>query len=256
MAHVKLTPEVTGIFKRCKINGNVLCLPPGDLERALYLKVKAALENAGGKWNRFKEGFVFGISGNELKSKLGLILETGVSADKKKDMQAFYTPSELACDVVQKARVSGMSVLEPSAGQGALMKECFAQGATEVHAIEIDPANEKELSLYAPACVEIGDFLGMHPTSVGFFDRVVMNPPFTKDQDIKHVTHAMKFLKPGGRLVAVMSPGWVNSTRRAHQAFHEMVEFHDGEIEEMPAGAFKESGTNIRTVIVTMIKAA
>jgi hypothetical protein len=42
---------------------------------------------------------------------------------------------------------------------------------------------------------------------LGKFDRVVMNPPFDHGADIKHVEHARKFLKPGGRLVAVVANG-------------------------------------------------
>ena len=38
---------------------------------------------------------------------------------------------------------------------------------------------------------------------LGTFDRIVMNPPFTNGDDIKHIMHALKMLKPGGRLVAI-----------------------------------------------------
>ena len=34
-----------------------------------------------------------------------------------------------------------------------------------------------------------------------------MNPPFENGRDIDHVTHALSLLKPGGRLVAIMSEG-------------------------------------------------
>jgi hypothetical protein len=57
-----------------------------------------------------------------------------------------------------------------------------------------------------------------------------MNPPFEKGQDIEHVRHAYDQLKPGGRVVAIMSEGpffrsdkkatefrdWLESRRR-HQ---------------------------------------
>ena len=45
---------------------------------------------------------------------------------------------------------------------------------------------------------------------IGFrcqFERVVMNPPFNKGQDLKHIAHAVThWLRPGGQLVAVMLP--------------------------------------------------
>jgi 16S rRNA G1207 methylase RsmC len=34
-----------------------------------------------------------------------------------------------------------------------------------------------------------------------------MNPPFARQADIHHVNHALKFLKPDGLLVSVMSAG-------------------------------------------------
>ena len=71
-----------------------------------------------------------------------------------------------------------------------------------------------------------------------------MNPPFTKGQDIKHVNHALQFLKPGGKLVAIMAGNdkskWFDSLEWCY------------EIEDVPAGAFKESGTNVATIIVTI----
>jgi hypothetical protein len=34
-----------------------------------------------------------------------------------------------------------------------------------------------------------------------------MNPPFANADDIKHIMHALKMLKPGGRLVAICANG-------------------------------------------------
>ena len=51
-----------------------------------------------------------------------------------------------------------------------------------------------------------GDFLE-HATEVGSFDRILMNPPFSKAQDIGHITRAADMLNPGGRLVAICAAG-------------------------------------------------
>jgi hypothetical protein len=42
---------------------------------------------------------------------------------------------------------------------------------------------------------------------LGTFDRIVMNPPFANADGIKHIMHAMKMMKPGGRLVAICANG-------------------------------------------------
>jgi type I restriction-modification system DNA methylase subunit len=79
-----------------------------------------------------------------------------------------------------------------------------------------------------------------------------MNPPFADQQDIRHVEHALRFLKPGGRLVAIMSAGVSFRQDRQATTFRELVEGCDGTIEPLPEGAFEASGTGVRAVLVTI----
>lgn len=46
------------------------------------------------------------------------------------------------------------------------------------------------------------------------FDAVIMNPPFSRRQDVRHITKAMSMLKPGGRLAAIASAEGANDLRR------------------------------------------
>lgn len=66
--------------------------------------------------------------------------------------------------------------------------------------------------------------------------RVVMNPPFYGRHYVKHVLHALKFLKPGGVLVSVLPAS-------AHYDHKEL----EGRWEDLPVASFAESGTNIPT---------
>jgi 16S rRNA G1207 methylase RsmC len=84
------------------------------------------------------------------------------------------------------------------------------------------------------------------------YDRIVANPPFADGQDIAHVTHALAFLRPGGRLVAIMSSGFTFRQDRAALAFRDLVEERGGTVEELSADAFKVSGTGVRAVLVTI----
>jgi type I restriction-modification system DNA methylase subunit len=86
----------------------------------------------------------------------------------------------------------------------------------------------------------------------GKFDRVIMNPPFANQADIAHVTHALKFLNYGGRLVAIMSAGVSFRGDRKATGFREMVEKLGGVIEPLPEGSFKEAGTSVNAVMVTL----
>lgn len=94
------------------------------------------------------------------------------------------------------------------------------------------------------------DFLAQSPQPQ--YDRVIMNPPFEKQADIKHVLHAHKFLKPGGRLVSVMAASVLFRTNRLTVEFREFIQAKGGWIQELPEGSFKTSGTMVNTVIVTI----
>lgn len=173
---------------------------------------------------------------------------------RKVEFQQFYTPMDLAQRVIGAANIEpDMTVLEPSAGLGALAKAAWASHG-KVTSVEIDRKSCEKLAAnvhvdgFGP--VICADFLQQDPSPT--YDRVVMNPPFTRDQDIAHVRHAAQFLKPGGRLVAIMSGGITYRTRGAAPAFREWVASLGGTIERLPDNAFAESGTNVSTVLVVI----
>jgi hypothetical protein len=80
-----------------------------------------------------------------------------------------------------------------------------------------------------------------------------MNPPFTKQQDIDHVAHAYSLLRQGGKLVAVISSAFTFRENRKSVEFRELVRQH-GHFEHLPLGTFKDSGTEVATVLVTLFK--
>ena len=90
-----------------------------------------------------------------------------------------------------------------------------------------------------------GDFLECF--GLGKFPRIVMNPPFANGDDIKHITHALRCLAPGGRLVALCA----NGPRQSAQ-LRPIVEEHGGTWEELPADTFQAVGTSVRTVLLTV----
>lgn len=85
-------------------------------------------------------------------------------------------------------------------------------------------------------------------------DHIVMNPPFTKAQDIAHVTAAFDALAPGGRVCSIMSRGWQHKTDRKSQEFRELVEAHGKVAIEYEAGQFYERGTMVPTCLVVLDK--
>ena len=92
--------------------------------------------------------------------------------------------------------------------------------------------------------VHPGDFLEQNG-NLGQFDRIVMNPPFENGADIKHIQHAMKMLKPGGRLVAICANG-----PRQQATLKPLAENSGGWYEDLPAGTFASQGTNVNTALL------
>jgi hypothetical protein len=168
----------------------------------------------------------------------------------------FPTPPELATRVVEAAGIeSGMKVLEPSAGTGNIADAAKEAGA-DVDVVEV--SGELRKVLEAKDFTPVADnFLEYKPGEV--YDRVVMNPPFSDSLDSQHVQHAYSMLKPGGRLVAIMSEGSFFRTDKKATAFREWMEELGGVSEKLPEGSFNvaQGGlprTGTATRIVTIDK--
>lgn len=174
-------------------------------------------------------------------------LKSGVAVQVVTAPQLFPTPAELAERVVSLADIAdGQRVLEPSAGTGNLVWAVARAHIADVVAVEINQQLARNLAAAFPDMeTRADDFLQCNG-DLGAFDRVVMNPPFANGSDIKHIEHALGFLKPGGRLVAICANGPRQNERLKPMA----TEWHD-----LPPGTFKEAGTNVATAIVVIDKA-
>ena len=241
---MKRIDEATlAILSRVTVDGNMIKLTCGQLDRKQYLAVNEILELMGGKWTKKVKAHVFPEAPTD---RLESVLLTG-EITQPKQYGYFPTPPAIAKLIIEQACVDpGMTVLEPSAGQGGIA-EHVPQGCT-LDCIELLPDNVAVLERKGYAVMP-GDFLEMDVAPL--YDRVIMNPPFERQQDIDHVLHALKCLKPGGRLVSIMSAGVLFRDNRKTAEFREMVS-SCGRMERLPEGSFLESGTNVNAVMVVM----
>jgi len=248
---VQATPEIIEIISRSVIDEEGLTLPGEMLERKQYEDVDAFLKLAGAKWHKGKKRHLF--KSEAAREKIKSLLTTGELLNEKKLYQAFYTPESIATELARLADIaSGMSCLEPSAGAGAIALAAQAAGAV-VTCCELNPDAVKALETHGFTPIT-SDFLALSPPDYPAFDRVLMNPPFTENQDIKHVLHAFQFLKPGGKLYAIMSPGFTTGDNKTRSNFRAFLADHGRIVQDLPEGTFKESGTNVRTVIVEVTR--
>lgn len=165
----------------------------------------------------------------------------------------FPTPPELVEVMLAAADLApGMTVLDPSAGKGDLVEAaaaagCDARGIELVHTLA-RICQEKGLT------VAQGDFMDADPEIYEPYDRILMNPPFEKGQDWQHVRRAFDWLKPGGRLVAIVSASVAYSPKA--QRFRDWLNTVDHTIEDNDPDAFKGAfrSTGVQTKLLVIDK--
>lgn len=237
------------LLHQCVVEGTVVKLPNIQLDRKLYVEVAKSLELIGGKWKGGKiAGFVFPTDPSEL-------LEQIASSEKrnlKKEFQFFATPDDLADYLVKLAEISETDdILEPSAGQGSIVKAVNRiMPNKKVQCYELMDINRTILSKIPTVDLIGEDFL----TNTLKFDRIIANPPFTKNQDIQHIYKMYDSLNEFGRLVSIASKHWMQSTNKTETSFRKWLEDVNYELYPIEKGAFKESGTMIEVCIIVINK--
>lgn len=247
---MKIPASILAILHAATTDGPNLYLAGQRMDQRKYQRVNEVIEGAGGQWDKYAQAHIFPC---EAAQAIAAILDTGHVTTVREARQAsqyFPTPAAVVARLIELAEIEpGMTVLEPSAGRGAIAEALAARGAV-VDCIERDPEHAAATQQAGVARkVDIADFLAV--PAVPEYDRVVMNPPFTGGADVQHVTHALRFLKPGGLLVAVMSWGvtWGNGSTAEFRA---LVGARGGAVEAVPEKAFAESGTDVDTIIVAV----
>lgn len=165
----------------------------------------------------------------------------------------FPTPKPIAKQAVELLEIDGqMTVLEPSAGKGDL-----AEALQSMHPNAKISVIEKWSKARDILALKGFNVVG-HDALSHFekYDRVLMNPPFEKKQDIIHVMHAFKHnLKPNGRLVAIMGEGAFFRNHKLDADFRDFFEQHGVYNESFKdafkgAGSFRQTGVASRLVVL------
>lgn len=241
---MQIDPDVIDAIRSATADGPALRLN-GQLERKLYERVNLALHAVGGVWHRYKKAHVFTIDAAEAIA--GLLATGEVITDVD---QGFYpTPEPTVERLLDLAELEpGCEVLEPSAGRGAIAEAVAARRAI-VDCVELDAARAEHIRAggYARQ-VTAADFFSVKVERR--YQRVIMNPPFAGRQDIRHVKRALRFIQPGGLLVAIMYGSLTYREDRRTKDFLARVWEARGTLWELPADAFPAVG--VATVIAVI----
>lgn len=253
---------VNEILNTGTIEGNVFKLPPQQLDRKTYESVAKALTGIGGKW---KGGKIAGFEFNNPTWRADLErLCGGESVNIKKEFEFFTTPKSVTAEMFKRIEIwrpaylqtsqtkYHLAILEPSAGDGAILRMLKEiPGRNHIFAVELNNRMEgplNSLGIDGVFCPQ--DFMEFQG---GKFDLIVANPPFSKNQDIKHFMRMFDMLLSDGLLLCVMSAHFTFADDKESVQFREFIN-ENGTYQPLPDGTFKESGTNVRSVLVELIK--
>lgn len=201
-----------------------------DLSRLLNLKKETEQAGARMKGDRHRFARIKGAEAPRTVTAFNLFQTPEALADRMAEMLP-----ELSRDAV---------ILEPSAGLGRLYSAVRRSGFEgRMELVENSPDCMGELYDLTD-----GNNVGLNQKDFLAFacplvDAVIMNPPFKKGLDIKHIMRAVGLVKPGGMVVALC----YNGTRQ-NQKLKPLVDTW----EVLPAGTFKEAGTMAEVVLLTI----
>jgi type I restriction-modification system DNA methylase subunit len=247
---IKISPEILKIIQGSDIDGNKLFLPK-NLDRNVYVAVNKILESIGLKWNRSAKCH---IAEHNVEELIESIINSGEWVDEKKLNQFYATPSSVIDQmlrIVPFARDSEIRILEPSAGAGAILGRLIDEFPNAV--INFCEINEERMKQCIDMNVEpVGENF-LHLSPVNEYDLIVMNPPFSKQQDIDHFLHAFNHcLKSGGFIVSIMPEETFFRDNKKTKSFWKTIRENSSDLDiiNLPENSFKESGTMIRTRIL------
>ena len=176
----------------------------------------------------------------DAKDIISSLILKGVYPDFK-SYQYYPTENELSELAFIEADVNeNDECLEPSAGQGSIAKYLPKKTTlcVEISDLNVDILKKKGFNTVHQ------DFLKWSDKNLSKkFDKIVMNPPFSKNRAVLHVKTALKHLKEQGKLVAIIPSTYKNK---------ELVEGYN----HTYSCEYKEmfEGTQVSVVLVTIEK--
>ena len=177
-----------------------------------------------------------------------------LNRNNREGVDYFPTPEPLGYKMVEWANMGeGDSVLEPSAGHGAIAR--YVPKSNEM--VSIEPSQ----SLFTKLQLKAGG-LGRKFLNNTFenyalsnkHDVIVMNPPFGKAGTlaIQHVDKAFKHLDEGGRIVAIIPRGITD--RKFDKWYGEQKNIAMRAEINLPDIVFQQAGTNVSCRVVVLDK--
>lgn len=173
--------------------------------------------------------------------------------DQREGTDYFATPEPAGFKMVEWADIRpGDDVAEPSAGHGAIAR-FFPESAKRV-LIEPSMRLASKAGLSAPGATVINDDFESHHV-VNKYDAIVMNPPYGMGGKTaaEHVAKAIKHLRDGGRVVALIPEG-PSADKRFEKLLEETPHVYQVGSVSLPRVTFERAGTQVKTRVLVLEK--
>lgn len=236
-----------------------------DITDDEYDRLRWVMESYGGRWNERCKGFKFNEFDDEKLKSIKADLSVGfvnLSEEKRtREKDAFFpTPVKVVDKMIEIADLKPDSImLESSAGTGRILDEAkkIINSLDNFVVIELNESRQQVLRSKGYHV----DFGGTFEDSLKDpeilkklkrCDKVVINPPFKNDMDVKHLLISYMVCADKADIVSIMQENSLYYNRSIHRVFKEFLNLigKDAyEVKSLPAGSFKDELTTVDTVI-------
>lgn len=172
----------------------------------------------------------------------------------EKDLQFYPTPEELAQRISKKIKnrkdKAYLSVLEPSAGKGDLLKALKGHNIGLIECCEID--KDLQAILKSKYYMVVGeDFLEFNTYTQ--YDLILMNPPFDKGD--RHLLKAIEMQKNGGQIICILNAETLKNPYSVYRKdLLQKLSDYNAEIEYIEqAFSNAERQTNVEVAVVNIV---
>lgn len=243
-----------------------------DITDDEYDRLRWVMESYGGRWNERCKGFKFNEFDDEKLKSIKADLSAGfvnLSEEKRtRERDAFFpTPVKVVDKMILTANLKPDSImLESSAGTGRILDEAKKVINSVDNFVVIEMNGERQRILRDKGYKV--DFNGTFEDSlkdsetlkkIKNCDKVVINPPFKNDSDVKHLLISYMFCADNADVVSILQENSLYYDRQIHRVFKEFLSLigKDAyEVVSLPAGSFKDELTTVDTVIFHIKKRA
>ena len=159
----------------------------------------------------------------------------------------FYETPEWLADYMCVRVINPGKTLEPSAGNGSLIRSYQKLFDNEVDCFEMMPENRDVLLCMNNVNIIGYDFLESNLD--GVYDNIIASPPFSNGADIIHINKMYASLASGGRLITTCS----SKVSEEKSLFLEWLKQVNAQIEEFNFNAFAEGGSKNKSSYLIII---